>query len=365
MNSIRVSVPIPGREYHIHIDPGGLGRVGAELAAVSQSKRVTVISDETVTPLYAEILGRSLLAAGIEYTLLTIPAGEASKSLDVAAQIFGELATGRHARTEPIIALGGGVVGDLAGFVAATWHRGAPLVHCPTTLEAMIDASIGGKTAVNLSAGKNLVGAFHQPILVCADTNCLLTLSDRDYRAGLAESVKHAIVSGDGFLEWHDEHAEAIRAKDAAIAAQLVGWNCRIKAGVVVADEREQSTTDVGRAALNFGHTIGHAIEAASNYALRHGEAVAWGMIAEMDLAVRLCGFPDADRLRIERLLRDLVLTAPPTFSPSDIIPRLWSDKKVRNENLRFAVPHALGRMQWLEAPTSRDLEDAISRIRA
>ncbi len=359
-----VNVPLPQSPYRIHIASGGLDRVGQLLAAIVPTRLATVITDETVAPLYADRLGQSLLNAGIEYTLLTIPASETSKSLDIAAQLFDELAAARHARNEPIIALGGGVVGDLAGFVAATWHRGVPFVQCPTTLESMIDASIGGKTAVNHPLGKNLIGAFHQPRFVIIDPACLATLPHRDITAALAESIKHAVITPGDFLDWHEANIPAIRARDPAGMAELIRRNCEIKSAVVVADEREQSTTTVGRAALNFGHTIGHAIETASNYALRHGEAVALGMVGELDLAVRCCAFPDADRIRIERLMESLGLPITRTVKDANsIYEDLHLDKKAHAHRLRFAIPRRPGEMTWLEAPASDTVLAAIQRI--
>lgn len=359
-----VDVPLPLRPYRIHIAAGGLDRVGQLLAAAVPTRLATVITDETVAPLYADQLGRSLLAANIEYTLLTIPPDETSKSLSVAAQLFDELASARHARNEPIIALGGGVVGDLAGFVAATWHRGVHFVQCPTTLEAMIDASIGGKTAVNHPRGKNLIGAFHQPLFVMIDPACLTTLPHRDVTAALAESIKHAVITPGDFLDWHEANIPAIRARDPACMVELIRRNCETKAAVVVADEREQSTTTVGRAALNFGHTIGHAIETASNYALRHGEAVALGMVGELDLAVRCGGFADADRTRIEELMDSLGLpTEWSVNDPPSIYENLFLDKKAHAHRLRFAIPRRPGEMTWLEAPPRDAVLAAIQRI--
>lgn len=364
MSDAIVDVPLPQSPYRIHIASGGLDRVGQLLAAIVPTRLATVITDETVAPLYADQIGRSLLAAGIEYTLLTIPPGESSKSLNLAAQLFDELAASRHARNEPIIALGGGVVGDLAGFVAATWHRGVTFIQCPTTLEAMIDASIGGKTAVNHPLGKNLIGAFYQPLFVMIDPACLVTLAQRDITAALAESIKHAVITPGDFLDWHDANIPAIRARDPACMAELIRRNCEIKSAVVVADEREQSTTTVGRAALNFGHTIGHAIEFASNYALRHGESVALGIVGELDLAVRCCGFADADRTRIEKLMDSLGLPTTSAINDADsIYQNLFLDKKAHAHRLRFAILRRPGDMTWLEAPARDTVLAAIQRI--
>ncbi|MEK6642373.1 MAG: 3-dehydroquinate synthase [Planctomycetota bacterium] len=359
-----VRVPLPDGDYDIHIDPGGLGRVGSALATHCRSTLATIISDETVAPLYAERLGRSLIDAGIEYTLMTIPPGEPSKSLDMASQLYDELAAARHARNAPIIALGGGVVGDLAGFVAATWHRGVPFVQCPTTLEAMIDAAVGGKTAVNHRLGKNLIGAFHQPLFVMVDPDTLVTLANRDYTAALAESVKHAVISGEAFLAWHEQHASDLRQHDLSYVPELIRRNCEIKAAIVAADEREQSESSVGRAALNFGHTIGHAIESSAEYKLRHGEAVALGMVGEMELAVRCMGFLNSDRLRIERLMDALGLPLTSGIKEISLVyENLFVDKKAMSDRLRFVVPRGPGDMAWLDSAAKDDILHSIQWI--
>lgn len=360
-----VAVQLGERSYSIHIGAGMLDQLGALVRiCCAAARQATIITDINVGPLYADRALASLAGAGFAATLMTIPAGEASKSLAIAAELYDALAEGRHARDEPIIALGGGVVGDVAGFVAATWLRGVPFVQCPTTTEACVDASVGGKTAVNHAAGKNLIGAFHQPALVCIDTACLATLSDRDYRAGWAESVKHAIIADEAFLIWHEQNAGAICSRDDAALMQLVRRNCEIKAGVVAADERETSTAGVGRAALNFGHTIGHALEAESAYGLRHGEAVSLGMTAAMELAVRTNGFAAALRDRVESLLAALGLPTRLDRSPDPgaVLARLGSDKKSAGGRVRFVLPRAIGTLEWAE-PSESDVRVALARL--
>ncbi|QDV89487.1 3-dehydroquinate synthase [Phycisphaerae bacterium RAS2] len=360
-----VTVELGERSYSIHIGAGLLDGLGASVRSCCPGARqVAVVTDSNVGPLYADRALTSLAAEGFAATWMTIPAGESSKSLAIASELYDALAEGRHARDEPIIALGGGVVGDVAGFVAATWLRGVPLIQCPTTTEACFDASVGGKTAVNHAAGKNLIGAFHQPALVCIDTACLATLSDRDYRAGLAESVKHAIIADEAFLTWHEQHAAAICSRDDAALVQLVRRNCEIKTAVVAADEREASANGVGRAALNFGHTIGHALEAESAYGLRHGEAVALGMTAALELAVRLMRFPAALRDRVEALITALGL---PTRldRPLDLgvtLARLASDKKSAGGRVRFVLPCAIGSIEWAE-PSEADVRAGLARL--
>jgi len=360
-----IKVDLPGRAYSIHVEAGLLSGVGELLRMRLDARSVTVVTDSNVGPLYAERLVASLTGAGFETVVVTVPAGDASKSLSQAAELYDRLAERGHERAEPIIALGGGMVGDLAGLVAATWLRGVPFVQCPTTVEADVDAGVGGKTAVNHTTGKNLIGCFHQPSLVCIDTDCLATLSKRDFSAGLAESVKHAVIRDPAFFQWHEANVAAIIAQEPRTLLELIERNCRNKAEVVVADERETAEQDVGRAALNFGHTIGHAIEARLNYDLRHGEAVALGMIAAMDLAVRCVGFAEAERHRVETLLAALGLpvTCPTPLNVDDILGRLAADKKAKRRMVRFVVPVAIGRVCWLDAPPAADVERAVAHV--
>lgn len=360
-----VEVNLPGRAYSINIGTGTIARLGLSLRERCAARLATIITDSNVGPLYAQGLADSLVAAGFEVATLAVPAGESSKSLRQAESLYDRLANRNAGRDDPVIALGGGVVGDLAGFVAATWMRGVPLVQCPTTLEADIDASVGGKTAVNHPGGKNLIGVFHQPILVWIDIDCLRTLSDRDFSAALAESVKHGLISGEAFFRWHEDHAEAILQREPETVGELIRRNCQIKASVVIEDERENETRTVGRAALNLGHTIGHAVEAQSGYSLRHGEAVSLGIVAALDLAVRHAGFPDADRQRAEALLGALGLPvrSPTALDVSDLLQRMAVDKKNRRQTLRFVLPQRIGTLRWFDEPEEGSIGLAIDRI--
>lgn len=362
---IIVEVPLAERAYPVHIGAGLLDRVGELLRERSAAGRATIITDTNVGPIYSELLAAALERSGVGVTVLVVPAGDESKSLGIAAELFGLLAEHRPRREEPILALGGGMIGDLAGFIAATWHRGVPLVQCPTTLEAAVDASVGGKTALNLPAGKNLIGAFHQPLFVAIDTDCLETLSDRDYLAALAESVKHAVLAGEEFFAWHEAHAGRIRSRDPSIAADLIRRNCAFKASVVVADERESGRAGVGRAALNFGHTIGHAIESSCGYSLRHGEAVALGIVAECDIAVRLARMTDTTRQRIERLLAAIGLPSRPipALDEHSLLDLVRSDKKATGRDVRFALPGEIGSIEWA-TPGDGEVRGAIEYLR-
>jgi 3-dehydroquinate synthase len=325
------------------VDPGLLDHVGQFLltAGLPTLKAVSLITDDTVGKLYGGQVTASLSAAGLDCKVQAIEPGETSKSLQCAERLYDGLARQQAGRDGLILALGGGVVSDLAGFVTATWLRGVPFAICPTTLEADVDASIGGKTAVNIDAGKNLVGAFHQPVLVAADPLCLKTLDRRDLRSGLAESIKHAILFSEEFLAWHEERADAILALDPDTMADLIGRNMRFKADVVREDPREQTER---RVLLNFGHTLGHAIERCGEYRHRHGECVALGMLAACRLSHSLGLLSATDVDRVEVMLRRFrlptVLEDPPEWS--DILARMRVDKKVRQEKVRFILIDAV-----------------------
>lgn len=361
----QVRVNLPGRAYDILIGAGELDRLDDHLATRIHSRRATIITDSHVGPFYLSRAAAALVKHGIDVHALTIPAGEPSKSSVELSRLYDELSKRRHGRDEPVIALGGGVVGDLAGFAAATWQRGVPFVQCPTTMEADIDASIGGKTAINHSAGKNLIGAIHQPILVCIDVTCLSTLTRRDLVAGLSESIKHAIAFDAPFFAWHESNVTKILAGEPATMVELVRRNCEIKARVVEEDERESATSAVGRAALNFGHTIGHAIEAEGGYSLRHGEAVALGMVAEMEIAVRCARMAPEARDKAGALIAAMGLPTkcPIPMNTESVFARLATDKKVKSGKVRYVVPNQIGCVEWLADAPDADVRHAISSV--
>src|SRR5690242_9636105 len=276
-----------------------------------RGRHVLVVSDEHVAPLYAERVRDAMEGCGVDPDVLVLPAGEAHKHLDAVSKIFDALAQLGATRDACVIALGGGVVGDIAGFAAACWMRGIDFVQFPTTLLAMVDSSVGGKTGVDHPAGKNLIGAFHQPRAVVADLGTLATLPDRELRAGLAEVVKTACIGDADFFGWLEAHADALLAADTEILTHAIARCCRFKAGVVERDEREAGE----RALLNFGHTFGHAIEAQAGYGtLLHGEAVAVGMLLAARLSVRLGMADENDTQRLRALLQafGLPLELPP-----------------------------------------------------
>ncbi len=339
-------IELGARQTAIQVEHHLLREVGTLLRSVmpeSSTAQVVMITDRHVGGLYGPIVAESLSQAGFSALQYEIEPGEASKSLAVAGDLYQFLAGHFVARDAVVVALGGGVVSDLAGFVAATWMRGVRLAICPTTMEADVDACLGGKTAVNVPGGKNLVGAFHQPVLVAVDPLCVETLDDRDRVAGLAESIKHAMISSEAFLEWHEAKASALLALDRTAVTELISENLRIKAGVVEQDPLEQTGL---RAHLNFGHTVGHAIEACSGFSLRHGECVSLGMVAAARLSHELGLLDAAIVTRLETILNCFGL---PTrlanpIETDRIVDTIQNDKKVRGGAQRFVLLEGIGR---------------------
>jgi 3-dehydroquinate synthase len=332
------------RPYEVLIGPGLLGDSG-HLAAPLRGRHVLIASDAHVAPLYADTLQASLCAARGELAVarFVMPPGEQEKTLARFAECLDALAALGATRDAAVYALGGGVVGDLAGFAAACWMRGIDCVQVPTTLLAMVDSSVGGKTAVDLPAGKNLVGAFHPPAAVFADTRTLRTLPERELRAGFAEVVKYGAAFDVAFLDWLDRHVDALLARDDAALAEAIARSVRYKADVVGRDPFEQGE----RALLNFGHTFGHAIEAEQGYrgGLNHGEAVAVGMVLAARLSARLgmIATDDAGRLR-ELLARFGLPTAlPHGLDPQALLARMRLDKKAAAHGLRFVLLDRMG----------------------
>jgi len=343
MNVVR-KVEVGGdAAYAIEIGPGLLDD-GARLSRPLRGRHALIVSDGNVAPLYLERVEASLRAARPELALgrFVIPPGEHEKTLARFSQCLDALAALGATRDACVVALGGGVVGDLAGFAAACWMRGIDCVQVPTTLLAMVDSSVGGKTAVDLPSGKNLVGAFHPPRAVIADTAALRTLPDRELRAGLAEVVKYGAIFDAAFLDWLEAHAEALLARDDEALAEAIARSCRYKAEVVARDPFERGD----RAMLNFGHTFGHAIETEQGYAgtsgdgLNHGEAVAVGMVLAARLSSALGRAPAADAQRLQRLLErfGLPTAIPPGLDAQALLARMRLDKKADAAGLRFIL---------------------------
>ena len=348
MSGVRM-VEVAGKAgYSIAIGPGLLDD-GQRLAMPLRGRHALVVSDGNVAPLYAGRLEASLRAArpALALARFVMPAGEQEKTLARFAEALDALARLGATRDATVIALGGGVVGDLAGFAAACWMRGIDLVQVPTTLLAMVDSSVGGKTAVDLPAGKNLVGAFHSPRAVIADTSVLRTLPERELRAGLAEVVKYGAIFDAGFLDWLEANAGALLARDDAALADAIARCCAFKADVVERDPYERGD----RALLNFGHTFGHAIEAEQGYAgggsaaLNHGEAVAVGMLLAARLSAAQQRAPATDGDRLERLLHrfGLPTAVPAGLAPEALLARMRLDKKADAGGLRFILWDAAG----------------------
>ncbi|HSB55506.1 MAG TPA: 3-dehydroquinate synthase [Gemmatimonadales bacterium] len=339
--------------YPVHVEPGILGSLSELLGRVLGHRRLAFISDDTVASLRSQ-----WKAAVPENALFTFPAGEASKTRKTWSRLSDALLAAGYDRQSAIVALGGGVVGDLAGFVAATLLRGVPYAQVPTTLLAMLDASVGGKVGVDTALGKNLIGAFHPPAIVLADPLTLLTLPDRVFRAGLAEAVKHGVIADAAYFDWIEQEAPRLIARDLEALTRLVTRSVEIKAQVVSEDEREGGR----RAILNAGHTIAHGLEQESHYQLPHGEAVGLGLIAECRIAERMGLVADGLSARIERVLAALGLpirvTAPPVMAR--VLEAMLHDKKNRDGAIRLALPTGLGQMHEGEGrytvPVTQDL---------
>lgn len=332
--------------YRIAIGDGVL-RDGKALASHVRGRHVFLVSDAHVAPLYAPAIVDALQAArpGITCIASVIPAGESAKTLDRFSELVRELADFGATRDACVFALGGGVVGDLAGFVAACWMRGIDCVQLPTTLLAMVDSSVGGKTAVDLAQGKNLVGAFHPPRAVFADTKTLQTLPDRELRAGLAEVVKYGAIRDAEFLDWLESHADALLARDARALTEAIARSCEHKAEIVARDPFERGE----RALLNFGHTFAHAIESEQGYGgLNHGEAVAVGMVCAARLSAHMGLADHADADRLEQLIArfGLPTEVPAGLSPDALVARMRLDKKAAAGGLRFVLWRGIGRAE-------------------
>jgi 3-dehydroquinate synthase len=342
--------------YEVFVGPGLLGEAGALIGEKMTGRACAVISDENVASHFAAAALASLKASGRRPTLITVPAGEESKTIERAGMICEKMSEAGLDRSSFVVALGGGMIGDLAGFVAAIYHRGIPCVQIPTTLLAQVDSSIGGKTAVNTAAGKNLIGAWHQPALVISDIDALATLPAREFRQGFAEIIKHAIIRD-------AEMFEMLQQFDGTDLSALIRRNVEIKAAIVAADEHE---TTGERVLLNFGHTIGHAIERAGEFRdFLHGEAVSLGIVAACEISVRKAGLLEAERERIVRTLEkfELPTRLPADFPKQKIHNAIRFDKKFSQGEVRFVVSPKIGSAQLVADVTMKDIEAALEKI--
>jgi 3-dehydroquinate synthase len=354
VNPIRVRAG--EQSYEVVVGPGLLGGIGATISSRLKGPVCAVISDENVAALFADKVLSSLTRAGLRPTLIAVPAGEQSKTMQRAEAICDRMIEAGLDRSSFVVALGGGMVGDLAGFVAAILHRGIPCVQVPTTLLAQVDSSVGGKAAVNTAAGKNLIGAWHQPALVISDVETMETLPPRELRQGFAEMIKHAVIR-DGAM------FEMLQSFDRAALPALIRRNVEIKAAIVAADERE---TTGERALLNFGHTIGHAIERAGEYRdFLHGEAVSLGMISACEISVQKAGLSESERERIVATLKafELPTRLPAGFPKEKILGAVAFDKKFARGEVRFVVVPAIGSARLATDVTMEDIEAAVKKI--
>jgi 3-dehydroquinate synthase len=343
MRTVDVSLGL--RSYPIFIGSNLLPKLGAQCAKLGLGARCAVISDANVAKSYAKIAMASLRIGGFDPVLITVPAGETSKSLKWVQTCCEELARHRLERKSFIVALGGGVVGDLAGFVAAVYLRGIAFVQAPTTLLSQVDSSVGGKVGVNLPAGKNLVGAFYQPRLVLCDLSALATLPLREFRSGLAEVIKYGIIYDAALFNRLEKKLDLLLARNPALLAETIARCCEIKAAVVAKDERDDGL----RAILNFGHTIGHAIEAISGYGkFLHGEAISIGQVAAAKLSVALAGLPADEAARIETLFREAGLPVAISLSTRQkarLVEAMRLDKKVSGGEIQFVLARSIGKV--------------------
>ena len=335
------SVALGERSYLIHVGPGLLREAGTLLAPLLARPRMVIVSNPVIAALWLAPLRASLSAAGMESATILIPDGEMHKTWATLHDVLTRLMEQKAERSTVLVALGGGVVGDITGFAAAIYQRGMPYVQIPTTLLAQVDSSVGGKTGVNHPLGKNLVGAFHQPRAVLIDIDCLRTLPDRELSAGLAEVIKYGAIRDRVFFDWIDAELPRLLARDADALVYAVSESCRIKAEIVTADEREAGE----RALLNFGHTFGHAIEAGVGYGeWLHGEAVAAGMVMAAMLSERLGMIANEDVVRLRELLQRCGLpVVAPRLGADRYIALMSHDKKVVAGSMRFVLLRGIG----------------------
>ncbi len=358
-----VTVALGGRSYPIRIGSGLIRRAGKLLSASGLHGTAVIITDRTVARLYLPAVQRSLSAAGIEVRSIILPSGEKVKQQRTVESIYTRLLQWNIDRTASLIALGGGVIGDCAGFVAATYLRGIPFFQIPTTLLAQVDSSIGGKVGINHPLGKNMIGAFYQPKAVLIDTDVLSTLPKRELICGLGEVIKYGMIVDERFFRMVEKNAEKILLRDAGLLSRSIERSCRIKAAVVAQDEKEEHL----RAILNFGHTVGHALELAGKFsALRHGEAVLYGLLAETFIARKMNRVSFDDLERLESLIQRIPLPslAPLRLSAGALITAMQKDKKSQRGVIRMVLPRRIGEVTLpVEVPV-RFIHSAIEYLR-
>ncbi|WP_298719482.1 3-dehydroquinate synthase [uncultured Oceanisphaera sp.] len=356
----RLTVNLGERSYPIVIAEGTLSQ-GSLLRDMVKGKKVLVVTNEVVAPLYLDTLLTAL--APLQVESLVLPDGEQFKTLDTFNQVMGTLLAGNHGRDTTLVALGGGVIGDLTGFAAACYQRGVPFIQVPTTLLAQVDSSVGGKTAVNHPLGKNMIGAFYQPQMVLIDTSCLQTLPEREFAAGLAEVIKYGIIWDADFFDWLEQNLPRLQRLEADALSYAIRRCCEIKADMVASDEREHGV----RALLNLGHTFGHAIEAEMGYGnWLHGEAVAAGTMQACHTAHLRGEMSREEVARVESLLikAHLPVLGPAEMTLDHYLPHMLRDKKVLAGKLRLVLPVGIGRAQVVDDVTERQLAQVVASER-
>ena len=359
MNSDTIEISGNGFRYSALVGHGLIANVGELSRKVVSANRCAIIADETSARLFSDRVCESFSSKNFSSRLIRIPAGEKSKSLAQVGQICDEMIVAGLDRSSFVVGLGGGVIGDISGFVAAIYHRGIPHVQIPTTLLAMVDSSIGGKTGVDTRDGKNLIGVFHHPSLVIDDLDVLKTLPRREFNQGFAEIIKHAIIADTRMFRI----LQSWKAGAAPALQRLIKRNIKIKSKIVAKDERDQTGE---RAVLNFGHTVGHAIERAGNYRkFLHGEAVSLGIVAACAISMKKAGLPADQRNAIVSLLQryELPTRLPPTFPREKIFDALKFDKKFEDGKIRFVVTPRIGLARVTSAVTLDDIREAVSQL--
>lgn len=354
LKKLKVSISEMKRDYEIIIGENIIRYLEDYIEMIYKGKKVFLVSDQNVMNLYGEKITKILTDADYDYTTYIIPPGEGSKSFEFLVKGYDLLLKEGFGRDNLLLALGGGVVGDLAGFIAASFMRGIPFIQIPTTLLAQVDSSIGGKTAVNHPLGKNLIGAFYQPELVLIDPGFLKTLDRRELLNGLAEIIKHGFIADHGLLSYLEENREAILNYETKPLSKIIYTSCKIKAGVVEEDEKERGK----RALLNFGHTIGHALEAVTAYEkYHHGEAVAVGMVGAAEISRKLSLISNQDLEYLENIITDYGLPVGFQYAEecSEVYERLFYDKKVKDKHLRWVLLKDLGEA-YIEEELSKDI---------
>ncbi|MBD3183920.1 3-dehydroquinate synthase [Candidatus Poribacteria bacterium] len=359
----QIHVELGKNSYPIYIDDSNLSKFGSVLKRHLSLKKITLVTNETINGFYGNIICDSILSSGIQVEVVIIPDGEEYKSLEWAGKLFDSFVDFGMTRHSGVVALGGGVIGDLAGFAAATFMRGISFVQIPTSLIAQVDSSVGGKTAVNHPRGKNLIGAFHQPKFVFIDVSVLKSLPERELKSGFAEVIKHAVIMDKELFEYMDDNVDKIMDIDIQSMEQIVSRSCKDKATIVEQDEKEQNI----RAILNYGHTIGHSVESVSGYSyFRHGEAVSIGMAVAARIAVNMGILDDEQEKRQNLILSNYGLPVKfPDLETDEIIKTLYLDKKIKeNKKLRFVLAKKIGKAIIVEDVMEEQVHKAIEECR-